>query len=93
MGAAKFFAHQGAKVRVTDLKSEEILKPLRGPSFGYRHKARLGVKYVTKKNKVLVGFREKNSRFLAMASFLGEELRFIIWKKMIYTCPARPKYQ
>ena len=43
----------------------EILPPLLGPVFGYRRRARLGVKYVAKKNGVLVGFREKNGRFLA----------------------------
>jgi GTP pyrophosphokinase len=42
----------------------EILPPLTGPSLGYRRKARLGVRYVRKKEKVLVGFREKNGRFL-----------------------------
>lgn len=43
----------------------EILPPLTANSWGYRHKARLGVKYVHKKAAVLVGFREKNGRFLA----------------------------
>lgn len=43
----------------------EIVPPLRGPHWGYRRKARLGVKYVSKKGKVLVGFRERSSPFLA----------------------------
>lgn len=44
---------------------ENILPPLIGPLYGYRHKARLAVKYVSKKNKVLVGFHEKNGRYIA----------------------------
>jgi len=43
----------------------EIFPPIVGDSWGYRRKARLGVKYVPKKNKVLVGFREYNGRYLA----------------------------
>jgi 23S rRNA (uracil1939-C5)-methyltransferase len=37
----------------------EILPPLTGKPWGYRYKARLGVKFVKNKDKVLVGFREK----------------------------------
>ncbi|OGT58282.1 MAG: 23S rRNA (uracil(1939)-C(5))-methyltransferase [Gammaproteobacteria bacterium RIFCSPHIGHO2_12_FULL_43_28] len=44
---------------------EKVLPPLNGPTTGYRYKARLGVKYVIKKGKLLVGFREKSSRYLA----------------------------
>lgn len=33
--------------------------------YGYRRKARLGVRYVAKKGRLLVGFREKNGRYLA----------------------------
>src|SRR3990167_9172750 len=42
-----------------------VLPPLTANSVGYRRKARLGVKFVIKKNKVLVGFREKANRYLA----------------------------
>jgi len=45
---------------------ESWLEPLTGPLWGYRRKARLGVKHVPKKGRVLVGFREKGSPFLAV---------------------------
>ncbi|MCK5335376.1 MAG: 23S rRNA (uracil(1939)-C(5))-methyltransferase RlmD [Gammaproteobacteria bacterium] len=44
----------------------EILPAITGPVVGYRYKARLGVRYVAKKERVLVGFREKRSNFLAL---------------------------
>lgn len=50
---------------IGNVQSESILSPLIGPEWGYRHKARLGVKNVPKKGKVLVGFREKRSAFVA----------------------------
>lgn len=43
----------------------EVLSPLSGKPLGYRGKARLGVRYVIKKGKLLVGFREKHSNLLA----------------------------
>ncbi len=45
--------------------SPEIwLEPLIGPTWGYRKKARLGVKYVFKKGGALVGFRERQGKYL-----------------------------
>ncbi len=50
---------------IGNVEPELVLPPLEGPSFGYRHKARLAAKHVVKKEKVLVGFREKRSPFVA----------------------------
>jgi 23S rRNA (uracil1939-C5)-methyltransferase len=47
------------------VKAQNMLPPLFGPTWGYRHKARLSVKYVQKKERVLVGFNEKGTRFVA----------------------------
>lgn len=47
------------------LTAGEVVTPLRASSWGYRRKARLGVKYVPKKGRVLVGFRERSSPFVA----------------------------
>jgi len=51
--------------RIGKVRPEQLLDPLTGPAWGYRRKARLGVKYVYKKGKVLVGFRERASPYLA----------------------------
>lgn len=51
--------------RIAKLDAPSLSPPLTGPSWGYRHKARLGVKNVPKKGRVLVGFRERSSPFLA----------------------------
>lgn len=68
-----FAAQVAAKQRLLEndlkhigqVKPENMLPPLYGPTWGYRHKARLSVKYVKKKQRVLVGFNEKSTRFVA----------------------------
>jgi 23S rRNA (uracil1939-C5)-methyltransferase len=42
-----------------------VLRPIAGPAWGYRYRARLSVRDVKKKGEVLVGFHEKNSSFVA----------------------------
>ena len=45
---------------------KEWLDPLQLEGWGYRRKARLGVRYVNKKDKLLVGFRERKSSFITV---------------------------
>ena len=51
--------------RIGKVKPEAMLAPIHGPSFGYRLRARLSVRYVAKKGGVLVGFHERKSSFVA----------------------------
>ncbi len=51
--------------RIGKIEPLEVWSPLIGPIFGYRRKARLGVRYVRKKNQTLVGFRERGSGLVA----------------------------
>jgi 23S rRNA (uracil1939-C5)-methyltransferase len=46
---------------------ETWLEPLRGPVWGYRRRARLGAKFVIKKGRVVVGFRERLAPYVAAA--------------------------
>ncbi len=47
------------------VKAEQLLRPIEGPAWGYRYRARLSVRYVVKKGKVLVGFHERKSSYVA----------------------------
>jgi 23S rRNA (uracil1939-C5)-methyltransferase len=51
--------------RIGQVAPREVLAPLQGPEWGYRRRARLGVKYVHKKGRVLAGFRERAKPYLA----------------------------
>lgn len=51
--------------RVGDVVPERVFAPLDGPVAGYRRRARLGVRFVEKKGRVLVGFRERFKSFVA----------------------------
>jgi 23S rRNA (uracil1939-C5)-methyltransferase len=47
------------------VKAERLLRPLEGPAWGYRDRARLTVRHVAKKGTVLIGFHERKSRYVA----------------------------
>ena len=47
------------------LRPETVYRPIHGPSWGYRYRARLTVRHVAKKGGVLVGFHERKSSFIA----------------------------
>ncbi|HEY2634170.1 MAG TPA: 23S rRNA (uracil(1939)-C(5))-methyltransferase RlmD [Steroidobacteraceae bacterium] len=51
--------------RIGKVRPERVLAPLRGPAWAYRRRARLGVKYVHKKGRVLAGFRERDKPYIA----------------------------
>jgi 23S rRNA (uracil1939-C5)-methyltransferase len=47
------------------VKPDMVLRPIEGPTWGYRYRARLSVRHVHKKGMVLVGFHERKSRYVA----------------------------
>ena len=69
--------HAGAQVAVKQrvlednlwhigkLKPDNVLRPIEGPAWGYRYRARLSVRHVRKKGAVLIGFHERKSRYVA----------------------------
>ncbi len=46
------------------VKPETMLRPIYGPTWGYRYRARISVRNVVKKGGVLVGFHERKSSFI-----------------------------
>lgn len=69
--------HAGAQVAVKQrvlednlqhigkVRADNLLRPIEGPAWGYRYRARLSVRFVRKKNTVLVGFHERKSSYVA----------------------------
>jgi len=44
--------------RISSVAPDQLLAPVRGATWGYRRRARLAVRHVERKGRVLVGFRE-----------------------------------
>ncbi|MEY4761809.1 MAG: hypothetical protein RLZZ200_1665 [Pseudomonadota bacterium] len=63
--AAKDRELRDAVERVGQVLPAEWAAPLAGPVWGYRRRARLGARFVTQKERVLVGFRERKSSLVA----------------------------
>ena len=69
--------HEGAQVAIKQrvlednlwhlgkVKADMVLRPIEGPTWGYRWRARFSVRHVHKKGAVLVGFHERKSRYVA----------------------------
>ncbi len=47
------------------VRAETVLRPIEGPAWGYRYRARLSVRFVRKKGTVLIGFHERKSSYVA----------------------------
>lgn len=52
-------------MRLGKVRAETLLRPIQGPDWGYRYRARLTVRYVAKKGGVLIGFHERKSSYVA----------------------------
>jgi 23S rRNA (uracil1939-C5)-methyltransferase len=50
---------------LSKLRAEMIFRPIDGPAWGYRYRARLTVHHVSKKGGVLIGFHERKSKLIA----------------------------
>ncbi len=55
---------EDALAHIGKLAPDCVLPPLHGPSWGYRHRARLSVRAVKKKGTVMVGFRERRGSYV-----------------------------
>jgi len=63
--AIKQRALEDALWHIGRVRPQQILRPIHGPTWGYRYRARLAVRYVARKGGVLVGFHERASSYVA----------------------------
>ncbi|MGP8033929.1 MAG: 23S rRNA (uracil(1939)-C(5))-methyltransferase RlmD [Steroidobacteraceae bacterium] len=66
--AAKEAQLRDTLARLAQLEPRRWLPPLAGPVWAYRRRARLGAKFVHKKGRVVVGFRERAAPFVTDAT-------------------------
>jgi len=91
--AAKQRGLEDNLARIGKVEVGAMLAPIHGAEWGYRHRARLSVRYVEGKGGALVGFRERKSTYVAdmttcevlpaATSALIPELRSLISKLSI----------
>ena len=62
--AAKQRVLEDALWHLGRVRPETMLRPLHGLAWGYRHRARMSVRWVEKKGGSLVGFRERRSSYV-----------------------------
>jgi 23S rRNA (uracil1939-C5)-methyltransferase len=62
--AAKQRVLEDALWHLGRVRPETVLRPLHGLAWGYRHRARMSVRWVEKKGGSLVGFRERRSSYV-----------------------------
>jgi 23S rRNA (uracil1939-C5)-methyltransferase len=63
--AAKQRTLEDALWRLGRVRPAQLLPPIHGPSWEYRHRARLSVRHVVKKGGMLIGFHERKSSYVA----------------------------
>ena len=63
--ASKQRSLEDALWHIGRVRPQEILPAIHGPAWGYRHRARLSVRFVARKGGVLVGFHERRSSYVA----------------------------
>ncbi len=63
--AVKQRALEDALWHLGKVKPDNLLRPLEGPAWHYRYRARLSVRHVLKKGTTLIGFHERKSSYVA----------------------------